>query len=599
MAQELVSAWFNKERLADESESCRPTWPRVLDPACGTGNLILAVINELCDHLKFPASGSTPTDCQSNQAEGDKDLRTAETMKLGDLLDLSQRIHGVDIDQSAVLDARRHIQRLFSERTKDTSHSKLGFENSPKHRHSELSINLARQIVVDDALSRFAMERLPEVSSLTREKNVDSVLQGSIEPLNAEGREQFDLIIANPPFVRERDSKSLFDAIRKTEFGRQWYRPRMDLWHYFFHLAVDLLCPGGILSFLVPAYWIRSSSGGVLAERILTEGNLESVTRFGDRTLFKGVQGKHVVFQFRKRDRGALHESARSQAIPTVVRDVLTDGSLESAWRTSKIWSCDTNEFLGIRRPMFRSPAVLNPTYPSGVLPTGVEQSATVPLGELFEVRQGIAENPPRISRSIAKRWNGRFTSGAAVFVLTTAERDQLALLPHEEALLRPYYNSAEIQVNRLPEEPRHWLLYLTRETAPEITALPTIARHLEPFQDLLAARREVHRGSMQWWHLHWPREERLFLEPRLLGIQMGEFPRFVYVERPAFVGFSSHVIVKRPETTHPSLAQLADLLNSPESATWFHTHAKKRGIHIDITGTILKQFPVCVRVDA
>ena len=183
--------------------------------------------------------------------------------------------------------------------------------------------------------------------------------------------------------------------------------------------------------------------------------------------------------------------------------------------------------------------------------------------------------------------------------MLSSAELETLKLSAAERELVRPYYSAVEVERFWQPTVPRQWLLYLTRQTAPDLSALPNIERHLIRFRPILEQRRETRQGKIAWWHLHWPRESRLFEEPRILALQMAKEPRFAYVESPTYVGFSVNVIVDRPDSiknepsTNWTLESLAVILNSRCAANWFDAHAKRRGVKLDITGTTLKQFPL------
>src|SRR5690606_39088325 len=108
----------------------------------------------------------------------------------------------------------------------------------------------------------------------------------------------------------------------------------------------------------------------------------------------------------------------------------------------------------------------------------------------------------------IAAESAGRFQRGEGVFVLSAEELCRLELSSDERKLLRPYYRGTDIERYQLSAQPEEHLLYLTRETAPAIEAFPNIEAHLARFRSLLENRREVRRGRIAWWHLHWPREE-------------------------------------------------------------------------------------------
>src|SRR5262249_6996901 len=111
----------------------------------------------------------------------------------------------------------------------------------------------------------------------------------------------FDIIVGNPPYLRQRNAKALFDSLAATELGRQWRQARMDLWSYFAHRSLDLLRPGGILSFIVNSYWMSSRGAAKLITRLQRESNLEEIQLLDDAPVFKAVSGRHMIFRLRKR----------------------------------------------------------------------------------------------------------------------------------------------------------------------------------------------------------------------------------------------------------------------------------------------------------
>lgn len=401
----------------------------------------------------------------------------------------------------------------------------------------------------------------------------------------------FDLILGNPPYVRERGHRALFERLAHTTLGRRWQQPRMDLAHYFLHRALDLLKPGGCLAFVMSVYWTRSDSAAPLLERLRTETQPLEWIQLGNRDLFPGVQGHHAVFRLRRRPSGDTDAIRASQFAR--LRTVDTSGPLDTAWQTAEVRTLSVSEFFDV---VLDSPAHRYRRV-QPLLPPPVDAQIESPvLEDEFEVRQGIAENPPRITRAHLRTWPDLPPVGTGVFVLTTEELRQLELTPAEETLVRPYHRPQAIQRYHLAVEPVEWLLYLTRQTAPRLDVCPAIARHLARFQPLLEVRREVARGLIGWWHLHWPREERLFQQEKILGIQMGTAPRFAFVPQPAYTGFSTHVIVSRPGTSSRPLPVLAALLNSQGAHDWFTTRAKQRGVKFDLSGGLLRRFPLPAR---
>src|SRR5262249_8867900 len=110
----------------------------------------------------------------------------------------------------------------------------------------------------------------------------------------------FDIIIGNPPYLREKNAKGLFDGLAKTDLGRRWREARMDLWYYFLHRGLDLLRPGGILSFIVRCYCFSPRTARRLIGRLERETRLHEIVLFDNAPVFAGVAGRHMILQLRK-----------------------------------------------------------------------------------------------------------------------------------------------------------------------------------------------------------------------------------------------------------------------------------------------------------
>jgi hypothetical protein len=53
----------------------------------------------------------------------------------------------------------------------------------------------------------------------------------------------FDVVIANPPYLGEKGHKDVFRQLAVSRLGKRFYTGKMDLFYFFFHLALDLTSP--------------------------------------------------------------------------------------------------------------------------------------------------------------------------------------------------------------------------------------------------------------------------------------------------------------------------------------------------------------------
>jgi hypothetical protein len=135
-------------------------------------------------------------------------------------------------------------------------------------------------------------------------------------------------------------------------------------------------------------------------------------------------------------------------------------------------------------------------------------------------------------------------------------------------------------------------LIYSTRHTCSNIEQFPTIQAHLRRFKRILDKRRETEKGSNQWWHLHWPRDESIWRAPKVISIQMGLRPTFTLAKGPLYVPFSVNVFV--PDTkTQERTGYFTGILNSRLLWKWFIHNAKRRGAGLEINGNVLERAPI------
>jgi adenine-specific DNA-methyltransferase len=574
---EWLARWMVARALSAADQATQVESWRILDPACGDGAFVLPVLNEIAAHQSIAADDIT-----------------------GRLAIVRDHVFGVDADPIAIKKLHQRLTEWIGG-PRDTAEvlnvlatqfqcgdSLLGEPWSTRSVNPLCDAPIEPPSEVPVALSIELLGQLPSTQY--------SVLSTPHPATNTEGATPldwrtafpivataggFDLIIGNPPYRRELNAKADFDRIVASSIGQQWRTARMDLWHYFFHRGLDLLKHGGRLAFIVNSYWTSAASAKRLRERMATESTLEEVVHFGSVPLFPQVTGRHMIFRVRK-------EPAAITTCRVLDLSNQSRGHIEVAMQSDH-WSSELVHTVPQQALWWNGQLRTNSASPHQ------QQHSTRVLADQFDVRQGMAENPPFVTRAAAQELGDATAIGQGVFVLTTTEVARLDLSDAEAALLRPYYALSTVERFHVDSQPSHQVLYLTKTTAPSLQPYPRIAAHLERYRVVLERRREVRSGQMAWWHLHWPREERLFVEPRVLCLQMGHEPRFAYAEQPTYVGFSMNVIVANRAKAEPSMsvAALTAILNSSRAKHWFESNAKPRGAHLDISGTVLKQFPI------
>lgn len=494
---------------------------RLIDPACGGGAFLLAACRALHRQARTIGQESSPQD-------------------------LIRALYGMELDPEALLAARR---TLFLEAA-DLSADVSGGNHSPTASFLRpIAAILERNLRCGDALANAAR-------------------QAPAGPCDA--------VLGNPPYRRELDAKPLLDRIAATELGRRHRAARMDLWHYFLHRGLEWLRPGGVLSFIVNAYWTAGRSAQNLIRVLQKSCHIDEVFLLEQLQVFSGVSGRHMILSLTK-GRGSGPTRIKRPAEPGLKHAepfLRGDAPVTVCCKSPEQLFCDGR--LDLEPPAMDFGA----------------RARCVPLAALGHIRQGIAENPAAVNAKTNKRHGDRWRVGEGVFALRREELEGLGLSKEEQSLLRPYHDLRDLGRYVLAWQASLLLIYSTSQTCPDINRFPAIRTHLERFRPILDARRETRLGTRAWWQLHWPREETLWLRPKIVALQMAPRPAFVPATTPVYVPFSANVFVPHDETKE-HLNYLAAVLNSRLMEQWFRRHAKRRGVGLEINGHVLGQAPM------
>lgn len=515
----MVGQAVGKQLLQDEQrQAFGECMLRILDPACGCGFFLLGAcrfLREWCDRHGIHG-------CQRW---------------------IAHSLHGTDVDDEAVLAARRSLWLELA-------------GSGPPRPGRSISAEMAGEVR----------------DELTSRVRCGDALVDAAWP---EGPGRFDVVIGNPPYRRELNAKHLLAPLASTRWGQRHRAPRMDLWYYFVHRGLELLRTGARLSFIVDSYWTSSRGAAKLISALQEDAWIEEIFSLGRAHVFDGVSGRHMILSLVKGPKPAA----------TTIKRAATADDAEAilAGRTP------VDVFQKTSGQLFRA-GRLDLEPPADEL---LARLARWPcLKTLGAVRQGIVENPASVAAKTNRQHGDRWRPGEGVFALTDAETASLKLPETESRLLRAYHDLGDLARYFLADAPSRWLIYSTAESCPQIDEFPALHAHLARFRPIMERRRETRLGLRPWWQLHWPRDERVWKASKLISLQMAWRPAFVAAAAPVYVPFSVNVFVPHPDTRE-HLDYLAALLNSRLLWKWFSHHAKQRGVGLEINGHVLAETPI------
>jgi hypothetical protein len=117
----------------------------------------------------------------------------------------------------------------------------------------------------------------------------------------------FDVVIANPPYLGEKGHKDVFRPIAAAPLGKRFYAGKMDLFYFFFHLALDLARARGIISYITTNYFIMATAAKVLRTDFKQRATVKRMINFNEVRIFESAQGQHnTLASHRGQKRGLI-----------------------------------------------------------------------------------------------------------------------------------------------------------------------------------------------------------------------------------------------------------------------------------------------------
>jgi hypothetical protein len=371
------------------------------------------------------------------------------------------------------------------------------------------------------------------------------------------GPGRFDLVIANPPYVR---TQVLGAGVAQGIAGKFGLGGRVDLYFPFLLGIAALLKPGGVAGVIVSNRFMTTRAGADVREALLKRFEVLHVWDLGDTKLFEASVLPAVLLL------------RRAQA-----------GSDVPQSRFTSIYSAPDS---GPGKEVDDVFLALNETGPVEVASAG-----------RFHVRQGLLESndvwrvqddsADELLSKAKERTHSTFgqVGNVRVGVKTTADdvfvRNDWQTLPPElrPELLRPLttHHSAR-PFKPLAVIPEWQILYTHtveqgKRVAIDITKYPRTSAYLAQFKEKLTSRRYVIEAGRRWYEIWVPQDPSSWPRPKVVLRDIAEDPVFWLDEEGTVVNGDCYWIEPRPGVSDDTLWLLLAVGNS-SFATAFYDHA-------------------------
>ena len=365
-------------------------------------------------------------------------------------------------------------------------------------------------------------------------------------------RDGFDIVIGNPPYVRQEEIKELKPLLQAQ--GYQCYTGTADLYVYFYERALQLLRNHGILSFISSNKFFRSAYGQKLRE-LLARQTIHCIIDFGDAPVFTAIAYPTILVLSKAPSADSQLRAMNWQPGPSVEAfpQVFRDHSFLLAQRELRPdgWRLESPVALRLLDKL---------------------RAAGIPLGEYVNGRL----------------YYGIKTGLNEAFVVDRATRDRLiAEHPSSANVLKPFLRGRDIKRWRV--EPQDlWLIFTRRGV--KIKEYPAIYEHLLPFKKRLMPGVPGGRkpGSYEWYEIqdniaYWQE----FEQPKIVYPNICKKNEFAWEDAGFYTNQKAFIITGASK-------YLLGILNS-SVIMWLFTQllAKLQNDFYEPSAVFMKKFPI------
>lgn len=292
----------------------------ICDPACGSGAFLVEALDFLIrehryiDELQAKLFGDTLvlSDVEKSILENnlfgvDINEESVEIAKLSlwlrtaqpnrKLNDLNNNIKCGNslIDDPAVAGDKafhwkKEFPQVFGPRAESEPTVIVDLPQTPDYLQliKEKSIEAQQKAEQGIALSKEALEITRQLTEYADKLQTVS----EPEPVYQTTNKGFDVVIGNPPYVRQELLKELTPSLEKYKV----YQGKADLYTYFYERGVGILKRNGLLGFISSGKFFEASYGKTLVKYLVENLRFMNIINFDDIEVFEGISAYPLIF---------------------------------------------------------------------------------------------------------------------------------------------------------------------------------------------------------------------------------------------------------------------------------------------------------------
>ena len=411
------------------------------------------------------------------------------------------------------------------------------------------------------------------------------------EVLNNKGEfEGFDLVIGNPPYIKENKNRDAFNGLRKLEC----YQGKMDIWYLFGDLGLKISKPNNYLCYIATNNWVTNAGASNFRNIVIQNSQITNLIDFGAYMIFENasIQTMIMLFKNTKSADNYTFDYRKLEGDKLVLQDVL---NLLEGNETEKSVLLST---VVTKANLLDKPLTFNTDENSGLLDKikakqnfFLREKADNKLGTKSEIANGIHHHHGIVNKNRKKLLKTEYEVGTGIFVLSKEEVDKLKLSKKEMELIKPQFSSKQVSKYYTNTNNDEWVVYTRSDiNKPDkktkkvpLDNYPKIKLHLDKFKSVITS-------DFAPYGLHRAREQYFFEGEKIAVLRKcSKEPLFSYSDFECYLPAAFYII----QTDRINLKYLTGLLNSKLVEFWLRKKGKMQGNNYQLDKGPLLEIPI------
>jgi len=385
----------------------------------------------------------------------------------------------------------------------------------------------------------------------------------------------FDVVIANPPYVKEYINRHAFNGLRESPY----YKGKMDIWYFFACKGIDLLKKeNGVLTFIAQNNWVTSYGASVMRNKVIQDTQITKLIDFSSYMIFEdsGIQTMIMIFKSDSKTDNYKFDYRKLEGKDLDFTDVLNLLNKNQNYNAKYLSPI-------IQKNRFIDKSL---TFSDSEIEKVLNKLLNISNFKLKEneVANGIHHHHGSVNKDRQKILGDKFSVGDGIFVLSDKEKNSIPFTKKELELIKPSYTTKELGRYYANRENSEWVIYTDSKFkyTENIKPYQNIKKHLDNFKKVITSDNKP-------YGLHRARDEKFFKGEKIIAVRKCIEPTFAYTDFDCYVSATFYVI----KSERLYMKYLTAILNSKLIAFWLKNKGKMQGNNYQIDKEPLLSLPL------